>query len=207
MRSCLIADDHALMRGALSALVSSLWPDIIIVEADSFPEAWERAKQHPDLCLVDLSMPGSEPLAGIKAVRVSAPDARIFVVTGIEDDAILSELVVSGVSGFAQKTTAPSVLKAAIELVAAGGRYLPPRVAELLEVAEATNARLNQRTLTDRQMEVVQLLAEGRSNKEIARTLALSPATAKTHVAQIIAATRATNRTEAVAKAREAGWL
>lgn len=208
MRSCLIADDHALVREALAATVATRWPDVEVVLAGDFPTAWAAAARTPDLCLADLDMPGASPLDGVEGLRTAAPDMKILVVTGSFDDAMMLDLLARGVAGFAPKTLSADVIAAAIGLVLAGGRYLPPRLAELrlpdiAPLAPPPRARL----LTGRQIEVVRLMARGQTNKDIARALGIAPATIKTHVAQVIALTGAANRTEAAMRAGELGLL
>ncbi len=210
MRLCLICDDHALVRDAVTALVRRRWPDAEILQAADFPSAWQLAARGPELCLVDLTMPGAAPLEGVSGVVAAAPETRLLVLTGQDDDALMLDLLRLGVAGFASKTLAPAVLAAAIELVVAGGRYLPPRLAELApaaSVAPAPPKAWATPAVTDRQLMVLRLLAQGLSNKQIARDLDLSPATVKTHVATLIAIVGATNRTEAAARARALGLL
>ncbi|MCU0891366.1 MAG: response regulator transcription factor [Sandarakinorhabdus sp.] len=201
---CLIADDHPLLRDSLAMLISTRWPAADVLTASSFPQAWSEAAHGPDLCLLDLAMPGAEPLAGIAGVQAAAPGARILIVTGSDDDALLLELVSAGIWGFVPKRAAAPLLLAAIELVLAGGRYLPDRLAAL---AIATGNRRLDLQVTPRQIEVLRLMAAGLTNKAIAKQLGLSPATVKTHAALAISAVGATNRTEAAIRAAAAGLI
>jgi two-component system, NarL family, nitrate/nitrite response regulator NarL len=214
MRNCLVCDDHAMMRSALAGAVAMVLPDAEIATAADFPAAWAAAALLPSLILCDLSMPGADPLAGISGVRAAAPDAPLLVVTGSEDDALLLALFDLGIAGFVPKSSSAEIIEMAIRLVLAGGRYVPDRVVALaqnrtLTVAappfRAADAGISR--LTDRQIDVLKRLARGESNKEIARALALSPTTVKTHVAAIIAALDTTNRTEAAFRAREMGLI
>ncbi len=206
MRSCLICDDHALMREALVNMVALRWPAVTVFEAGDFPSAWALAARQPDLFLVDLEMPGADPRAGVEGIRRAAPGSPLLVITGSQDDGLLVDLIKLGVAGFAMKQSTKPVLLAAIDLVLAGERYLPARFAELQrETAQAAGRGSD--LLTPRQLEIVRLLAQGRSNKDIARALAVSPATIKTHVAQILAVTGAVNRTEASSRAQALGLL
>lgn len=211
MRSCLICDDHQLVREALAGAVARRWPDATIAQAGNFPEAWDKAAAAPDLCLADLTMPGAEERAGIAELRRLAPTTPVLVITGSHDDRLLLGLIADGVAGFVPKTSGTEIIIAAIELVLAGGRYLPPRVAELAASAQADGgapvARMPRAVVTARQADVLRLVALGYSNKEIARDLDLSPATVKTHVAQALAAIGATNRTDAAMRARALGLI
>ncbi len=213
MRSCLICDDHALVRDALAMAIELRWPEAEILHASDFDEARRQAAHCPRLCLADLVMPGAAPLDGIAAIRAAAPEAAVIVVTGSTDDTLLLALLAMGVDGFIPKTAPKDVILAAVELVLLGTRYLPPRVAELLrgasvEAPPAQSTEVDTRPApTDRQRDVLRLIAEGKSNKEIARHLGVSPATVKTHVAHGIAAIGALNRTDAAIRARARGLI
>lgn len=205
MHSCLICDDHALVREGLAVLLGSRWPDARISQAASFPDAWAAAAAAPDVCLVDLVMPGADERSGVAGIRAAAPAARIIIITGSQEDSLLLDLVESGVDGFIPKSCDSALLLAAIELVTAGGRYLPPRVAHL--AAQRRNSETPNANPSPRQREVLMLISQGLSNKAIANRLGLSPATVKTHVAVAIAAVGAANRTEAAIKATAAGLI
>ena len=163
-----------------------------------------------DLILADLMMPGAGPLAGIDGIMRAAPETPVLVVTGTEDDGLLLDLLDRGVAGFAPKTASGSIVEAAMRLILAGGRYLPPRLADIAAARIASGhvmpiqdegARLADR-LTERQKDVLRLIAQGQSNKDIARVLALAPSTVKTHMTQILLTLAAANRTEAAMKAQ-----
>jgi two-component system, NarL family, nitrate/nitrite response regulator NarL len=213
MQSCLICDDHAMMRAALSGAVQLAWPEASVSTAPDFPSAWDAARQPLDLILCDLSMPGATPLDGIAGVRRSAPNVPLVVVTASEDDSLLLALFDLGISGFIPKSASSEIIELALRLVMAGGLYLPPRIIALANAREtgprnlAGFENLGLSRLTDRQVEVLIQLGEGASNKEIARRFDLSPATVKTHGAAIISALNVGNRTEAVFVARKAGVL
>jgi len=210
MKTCLICDDHAMMREALAGAVAIGWPDAELTQAADFPSAWRAAEAHPDLIISDLVMPGASPVEGIGRLRAAAPATPILVVTGNEEDEVLLALFRLGIAGFAPKTSKSAIIEAAIRLVLAGGRYLPPRVAELA-ARQATGASAQVTAgaarLTDRQADVLRLIATGESNKQIARELDLSPATVKAHAAAAMAALGAVNRTDAVVKARGLGLI
>ncbi len=210
MNACLIADDHAMMREALAGAVAIGWPQARVTLAPDFPAAWAAAAALPDLIISDLVMPGASPVEGIRKLREIAPDTPILVVTGNEDDATLLALFDLGIAGLAPKTSKSAVIEAAIGLVLAGGRYLPPRVIELATRrggALPVAAGMATVRLTERQRDVLALIARGQSNKEIARELDLSPATVKAHTAAAMATLGASNRTDAVMKARARGLI
>jgi len=208
VKACLICDDHALVREALTGTVRLGWPRATITTASDFDAAWAAAPGH-DCCIADLMMPGADPLTGIAGLRRAAPDMAILVVTGTEDDGLLLELLDLGIAGFAPKTASGAILEAALRLIDVGGRYLPPRLVDIAASRFARQAAapntLSPPTcaaLSERQLMVLRLAANGRSNKEIAISLGLSPATIKSHLATIQAMLGARNRTDAAARAR-----
>lgn len=206
MRSCLICDDHALMRDALAGAVGLGWPEAQVALAPDFPSAWTAAAARSlDLILSDLAMPGASPLDGIKGLHAAAPSTPILVVTGNEDDALLLDLFDLGIAGFVPKTARAEAIEAAIRVVLAGERYLPARILDLAggRGSLTTPAASFAARLTGRQAEILERMAAGESNKAIARALDLSPSTVKTHAAAAFAALGAANRTEAVVRARE----
>lgn len=210
MRSCLVCDDHAMMRTAIAGAVSLGWPQARVLLAADFDEAVRQAREGPDLVLCDLSMPGAEPLAGIRSVQAAAPLAKLVVVTGREDDSLLLALFEQGVRGFVGKNADEDVLELAIRLVLAGSLYLPPRLLDLARQGRGPvpiRIEADYGRLTERQVEVLRELASGRSTKEIALTLNLSPGTVKTHTTAVLAALGVANRTEAAIKARELGLI
>ena len=209
--TCLVCDDHALMRTALADLVAMIWPGASVATAASFEQAWvAAAAQQPGLILCDLGMPGAKPLDGIAMLRQKAPASPILVVTASDDNDLLMPLFDLGAAGFVPKNASSDVLEAAIRLVAAGSKYLPPQILHLLRVRGdgfVGQTRADTARLSGRQMEVLRLMARGDPNKEIARQLDLSPATVKTHVAALLSALGAANRTEAVIKAHGMGLI
>ena len=214
MQTCLICDDHAMMLHALSSVIALSWPSAVISKADDFPSAWSAAKSAPDLILTDLSMPGSDPVDGVTRLMDVAPSCPVIVVTANEDDELLLTLFDLGIAGFIPKSASVEVIEAAIRLVLAGGSYVPPKVVALaasrLPIGSASarvTAEHGFAKLSDRQVEILKLVAHGAQNKEIARDLDLSPATVKAHVAAIIAALETSNRTEAAFRAREFGLI
>lgn len=211
MKFCLVCDDHALMRTALAGTMKLVWPEITVEMAKDFETAEAAARSGPDFILCDLMMPGAGPIEGVRAVKAAAPDARFAVITGTEDDQLLLALFALGIDGFIPKNASAEIVEAAIRLIAAGGQYLPSRVIDLTGAGAPARANGHFASpaprLTDRQSEILGMIAQGHSNKEIARSLALSPATVKVHVAAVIALLNASNRTEAVFRGREAGLV
>lgn len=205
----LICDDHPFMARALAmAMEQALGAEVTVVHRFADAAATAATLSDLRLCLVDFHIPGEDSAAGLGALRAAAPEARLLVFSGSEADADLRVALAAGAHGFLPKSASPDVIEAAVKLVLAGGRYLPERV-EALAFGTAEPPLPPPRTdaLTGRQRDVLGHVARGLSNKEIARELAISPATVKVHVAQIIGILEASNRTEAVANARRAGLI
>ncbi len=207
MKSCLIADDHVLMRDALAGTVRLGWPEAIITHASDFPGAWSAVAADVDVAIVDLMMPGATPLVGVRGIREAAPGTAVLVVTGTDDDRLMLDLLDLGIAGFAAKTSSGAVIEAALRLIAAGGRYLPPRLVDIAAARAAEEPggvrRAARSTLSERQREVLRLVAQGYSNKEIAQALDLAPETVKTHIARVQSVLGAKNRTDAATRARD----
>jgi DNA-binding NarL/FixJ family response regulator len=204
MNSFLICDDHALVREAIVTTLLVKWPDAEVIEAVNFPEAWASAPEGFDLCICDLMMPGADPMAGVERLKRQASDMPILILTGTHDDTIMLRLMDLGVNGFVHKDSGSGVMIAAIQIIAAGERYVPSRV---LDMVRGTDVSADQIRLTDQQRKVVTLVAQGMSNKSIAQSLGVAPSTIKTHLEQAMRLTATTSRYEAVNRARQAGLI
>jgi two-component system, NarL family, nitrate/nitrite response regulator NarL len=214
----LICDDHPIVAGALAATLERLFnAEALLVH--SFAKAREVLAAGPEigLCVMDLHIPGEDAHSNLRALRDLLGATPILVFSGSSDDADLRMTLELGLNGFLSKSAPPEVVEAAVRLVLAGGRYLPERVADLA-LQTATSGRAvpepaprseadGHGRLTPRQQRVLNLMALGHPNKVIAQDLGISPATVKVHVAQVIAVLGASNRTEAVARARHLGLL
>lgn len=185
----LICDDHPLMRQALVGALTARWPSVRLEQASSFPEAWALAATTPDFCLIDLAMPGAEPVSGVARMREATPDSAIIVVTGLTDERLLRDVAACGVAAILPKTFEPADLLEAIQAAT--------------PLADDAGAALP----TGRQREVLRLMGAGLTNKEIAGRLGIAPATVKIHVSRIIALLQAVNRTEAVSRAERQGLI
>jgi len=210
-----IADDQALIRAGFAALLAAQ-PDMTVVgQAATGREAVGLVRrERPDVLLVDIRMPDGD---GLWATREIVADpalegCRVVVVTTFELDEYVAEAVRAGASGFLVKDTEPADLIRAVRVAAAGDALLSPgatrrllgRVAAALRPAEGTG-RLA--VLTDREREVLALVAEGLSNEEIAARLVLSPLTAKTHVSRILTKLALRDRVQLVVAAYETGLV
>lgn len=201
----LIADDHPIVREGLSAVLETQ-PDFAVVgqAADGVQVVALAATLRPDVILLDLEMPGLDGVAALRAVRAADPAARAIVFTAFDTDERILAAVRAGAQGYLLKGAPRDELFQAVRVVHRGGSLIQPVVAaRLLQQVVAPPPE----ALTEREAEVLRLLAQGRQNKEIADTLAISERTVKFHVSGILAKLGAGNRTEAVARAAQLGMV
>lgn len=196
-----IAEDQGLVLGALAALLE-LEPDITVLgRATHGAEALEAVRRlAPDVLVSDIEMPGMTGLEVAEAVRREKLPTRVLIVTTFGRAGYLRRAVDAGARGYLLKDSPPDVLADAIRRVAAGGRAIAPELAEAASDVPAD-------PLTDRERGVLRLAEEGRSNKEIARLLGLSPGTVRNYLSEAAAKLDARSRIEASRIARDNGWL
>ena len=198
----LIADDHPLVRDALVRALRGLLPHAEVLEAGDRPAAEALLQAHlPELALLDLHMPGMQGAAGVAALRLRFPAVRLLVVSGDDDPAAVRAVLAAGAVGFLPKAETAAVTQQVLRLVLDGGCYVP---AQALAGIQQT-ARASPASLTPRQHDVLRCLMQGQPNKQIARELGIGEGTVKLHIAAVLRALHARNRTEAVVRAREIG--
>ena len=202
----LIADDHPLVRDALARLLRVLDPQAEVFEAADYAAIELQIEQvAPALTLLDLNMPGMDGLAGVRRLLSRHP-ASLLVVASAEDDPVTIRGVLAlGVAGFLPKSEPPEVMLQALHLVLSGGVYMPARALGDFRDGQPPPARPDTSGLTPRQLDVLRELMRGQPNKLIARELRLTEGTVKIHIAAILRALHARNRTEAVVVARQLG--
>lgn len=210
----ILADDHTLFRSGLALLLKSQNAECVIWEGDSLDAALAEAAAHPDaeIALLDLHMPGMNGVKGIQRFIEMHTGLAVVILTGAEDPRQIQAVLAAGASGFIPKSSTPMVMLSAIRLVLAGGTYIPPQflsnAAVITHPAAASNIRERaQVQLTERQAQVLRLLAEGKPNKVICRELNIEEGTVKAHIATVFRVLDVTNRTEAASVAREIGLL
>jgi two-component system response regulator NreC len=205
----LIVDDHAVVRSGLRMLLEAE-PDIEPVgEAPNADRAvFEALQAKPDVVLMDLVMPEKGGIEGMPAVLQAVPDAKVLVLSMQDDPRYVREAFAAGASGYVLKEAADNEVVAAIREVANGGRYVHPSLGARLVQAEAEERRrAEEDPLSDREREVLRLLALGHTNQEIASMLYISVRTAETHRAHIMQKLRLSNRAELVRYALSEGLL
>jgi DNA-binding NarL/FixJ family response regulator len=205
----LIADDEALVRSGLRAILGTE-PDIDVVgEAADGAEALSLCRaQHPDVLLMDVRMPGLDGIAATRRILAAvAPPPRIVVVTTFENDDYVYEALRAGAAGFLLKRAGAEQLVQAVRTVAAGDSLLFPAAVRDLAARQSRRPAGLPAALTEREREVLRLMARGRSNAEIAAELVLGAETIKTHVGGVLAKLGARDRTQAVIAAYESGFV
>lgn len=197
----LIADDQALVRGALGALLE-LEPDLAVIGmASDGAEAVRLAEElHPDVCLMDIQMPGMDGVEATRRIREVSEGTRVLVVTTFARPGYLRSALDAGASGFIVKDTPAEQLAEAVRQVHAGLRVLDPALA-----ADSLFDGAN--PLSDRERQVLRLAADGRSAAAIAAEVFLSAGTVRNHLSAAIGKTGAANRAQAVRIALDKGWI
>jgi NarL family two-component system response regulator LiaR len=204
----LVADDHAIVRKGICALLATE-PDIEVVgEAKDGREAIAGAeKLRPDVILMDLVMPSMDGLEAIRRIVASQPEARVLVLTSFAGDDKVFPAVRAGALGYLLKDSGPEDLVQAIHQVYRGESSLHPSIARrvLQELANPSEQGPNTNALTEREVEVLQLVAGGQSNRDISNRLAISEATVRTHVSNILSKLNLGSRTQAALYALREG--
>ncbi|MEV6649480.1 response regulator transcription factor [Streptomyces sp. NPDC051219] len=195
----LLVDDHQVVRRGLRTFLE-VQDDIEVVgEASDGAEGVARAEElRPDVVLMDIKMPGTDGIEALRKMRELANPARVLIVTSFTEQRTVVPALRAGASGYVYKDVDPDALAGAIRSVHAGHVLLQPEVAEaLLAQEESSGGTGRGSTLTEREREVLGLIADGRSNREIARALVLSEKTVKTHVSNILMKLDLSDRTQA----------
>jgi RNA polymerase sigma factor (sigma-70 family) len=212
--SVMIVDDDDLMREGLRAVLSSDERIEVVEEAADGRVAVQRARHaRPDVVLMDVRMPELDGIAATAELLAAAPASRVMILTTFEDDSYILGALRAGASGFLLKRSSPENLIAAIHTVAAGEALLSPSVTQRLidhvarhpVIAEGANPQLDE--LTPREREVLELIAQGLSNREIAAELTVEETTVKSHVKRVLMKLQARDRVQAVIFAYESGLV
>lgn len=215
-----VADDHSLIREGVRALLGSV-PDMELVgeAADGAEAVAVVARTGPDVVLMDLHMPGVDGVAATRAIAADHPGVAVLVVSMLDDDASVFAALKAGARGYVLKGAEPDELQRAVRAVASGDAIFGPGIAERVltlfrsppsEASPAASSTAGAGAaafpeLTDREREILDHLARGRSNAAIAEALYLSPRTVANHVSSILGKLHLADRTEAAIRARDAG--
>ena len=208
----LLADDHVTVRHGLKLLIDGQTDMKVVAEASDGATAVQRALElKPDVVVMDISMPGMNGLVATRTLKQQQPDMAVITLTRHGDDAYLQELLRAGVSGYVLKQSAPSELLQAIRVAAKGGQYLDStltaRVTAGFLAREGRRLGKPSAVVSDRESEVLRLIASGYSNKEIAARLDLSVKTVEAHKANAMRKLGLSGRIDIVKYAILQGWL
>jgi DNA-binding NarL/FixJ family response regulator len=198
----LIVDDHPVVRLGLRTMLESETDISVVAMAATAREAIQEAENsHPDVVLIDLRMPEMSGVDAIAILHRDQPDIRILVLTNYQEDEYVRQAFAAGAMGYLLKNTPQEEIVQAIRSVHHNERYFPPSIAERLL------GTLGRESLSERELEVLKLVAKGLSNKEIANVLCISDKTARNHVAKCLAKLGADDRTEATMTAVVRGLI
>ncbi len=200
----LLVDDHALFRDGLKLVLQQLGPEVKISECGTCAEAYQLIRERPgfDLILLDVDLPIVSGMEGLQEFRNLDPSAPIVFLSAAEDLNLIRRALELGVMGYIPKTLKSEIMIQALQLILKGGRYVPDNI-----LMSADNQGRSQIALTARQSEILGLIAQGKSNKEIASTLGIADNTVRVHISAIFQILNVTNRTEAAFAALQEGLV
>jgi len=205
----LVADDHALFREGLRHVLLQFGAGVAVIEAPNCEQALSLSALNPDLdlALLDLKMPGMDGFEAMSLLLERSPALPIVVLSSSEDPADMRRALEAGAMGFISKSETAQVILSALRLVLSGGIYVPPALVRESAIRAQSHASAASSRLTPRQLGVLSLVVQGKSNKMIARELDLSEATVKVHVSAIMKALNAINRTQVAMTAKKLGLI
>jgi DNA-binding NarL/FixJ family response regulator len=196
----LVVDDHPIMRLGIAAIINAQRDMRVCAQAGSGADAVRLHREHrPDVTLMDLRLPGMSGLEALRAIRREDPSARCVVLTTYEGDEDIHQALAAGAAGYIIKAMSHETLVDALRRVNSGSRFLPGSVAESLA------ARTPNSNLSPREREVLSLMVQGKSNRQIAADLKITEATVKSHVSVILERLGVEDRTQAVIAALQRG--
>ena len=208
----LLVDDHVLIRDALRGVLRELTEDATVLEASDCGQAMRMIEAHPDLHLIllDLNLPDRDGFTVLADLRKRYATISLVVLSAFHDRENIVRALDLGALGFIPKSAPRDVMVNALRLVFAGGIYIPPEAIGRAQPKEQPRGRTASPTdlgFTERQMEVLALMMQGKSNKAISRILDVAEPTVKHHVTAILKALKVANRTEAVIAVGSLGWV
>ena len=207
MMKILILDDHALFREGLCHVLQELDEQVHVLEASDYDRAMQLVSENPDLDLVllDLNLPGKDGFTALDSFTRQYPAMPVVILSASNQRGDIQRALDAGAMGYIPKESTSSVMLSALKLILTGGIYLPPNMVQSSQL-ETSGHENNSFNLTQRQLEVLAMLVQGCSNKEIAAQMQLAEATVKMHVTSILRSLGVRNRTQAAMVAEKLGF-
>lgn len=205
----LLADDHPVVREGICTRLAREKDFIVVGEAANGDEAIRQARRlRPDVVLLDVAMPGPGAVPVLEALHRTDPSVKVLVLSAFDDDEYIFEMLGAGAAGYALKDERLATLVEAVRTVARGETWLSPRVAaKVTRRAMGKSLKPQDIPLTEREQQVLQLMAQGKENNAIAAELVIAERTVKFHVSNIYSKLEVTSRTAAVVKALRQRWV
>ena len=204
----LIADDHALFRDTLTENLEQINPDVVVQQVSGYARAVKILEQDSgfDLVIIDADMPDMNWDEGLKRLKNLAEHTDFVVMSVSEDLRQIKKLVEIGLKGYIPKRLDTKLMHNAFKTILEGGTYIPQALSDC-SAENCLYGRNNAKTLTNRQSQVLDLIAQGKSNKQIAYEMGVSEATVKLHINALLRSLKVTNRTQAVVTAQKMGLI
>jgi DNA-binding NarL/FixJ family response regulator len=204
-----VVDDHALFRRGLISLLTEMDEFEVVGEAENGQDAVGVVSEaHPDIVLLDINMPVMDGVEALRAIRKAMPQQLALMLTISQNDDDLIGAIVAGANGYLLKNTEPDTLRETLLQVASGNAVLAPEVtARVMQAVRRSNMEHHRTLLSERELDVLRCLARGQTTSQIAAGLFISENTVKTHIRHILEKMEVNNRSEAVARAMQVGWL
>ena len=208
----LLADDHAIVRKGIRDFLEEDRDLTVVAEATNGEEALRLAREHlPDVAVLDIQMPVLNGIEATRRIKAELPGVRVLVLTAYEDDPYIFALLRAGADGYILKNADADDILRAVKAVAGGGKVLDPAVAgkvfEQMSTGKPAGAADQVEPLSERELDVLRLVAQGLTNKAIGKSLQISDRTVQGHLASIYGKLGVASRTEAVTKALKLGWI
>ena len=210
--SVVLADDHTVVRKGIREFLEEDGDIVVVAEASDGVQALAEIDRHRlDVAVLDIQMPNLTGIEATRRIKAQYPDVRVLVLTAYDDEPYIFALLQAGADGYLLKTASGDDLKRAVRIVAAGGKALDPLIAQKVVaqmIAGRPSAAAGQvEPLTERELEVLRLVARGLTNRAIGHEIGISDRTVQGHLANIYGKLDAGSRTEAVTKAMKLGWI
>ena len=205
----LIADDHALFRDGLALRLEQIAPEAVILQASNYAQIFKIIKTDIDISIIvlDIEMQDMPWMDALQEMRRQLPKTAIVVVSASEDGRTIRTVMSTGVKGYIPKRSDVKVFDNALKLISDGGTYVPPVLINNPPINNLSTKSTGLKTLTNRQSQVLDLIAQGKSNKQIAYDMGVSESTVKLHINALLRSLHVSNRTQAVVTAQKLGII